>query len=186
MKPLAEKWIPPEGGYRVFVEARPWKTMAQACANAESVETGGILIGYYSQDRSTAIVTHATCAPSDSESGPTGFHRGVVGLRQLLSRLWENSDRRYYLGEWHYHPANTVEPSCKDFIQMRLICVSTNYHCAEPILLIVGKGIGVDFQAKVFVFPKGAHGLNLRAEPSKFTERFLSRSVEHPELALLR
>ncbi len=133
-------------------------------AGANSVETGGILIGYYSQDRSTAIVTQATRAPRDSRSGPTWFIRGVVGLRHLLAKFWKEPKRHYYLGEWHYHPAKTVEPSCEDFTQMRLISESSDYNCAEPVLIIVGEGMGVDLPAKVFVFPKEAPTLNLKPE----------------------
>ena len=88
----------------------------------------------------------------------------MVGLRHLLAKFWKEPKRHYYLGEWHYHPAKTVEPSCEDFTQMRLISESSDYNCAEPVLLIVGEGMGIDLPAKVLVFPKGTPVLNLKPE----------------------
>src|SRR5258705_11873651 len=111
----------------------------EICELSGENETGGILIGKYSEDRSTAIVSLVTSPPSDSSSGHTWFVRGYVGLRELLGRVWRGRERRYYVGEWHYHPATLVEPSRDDIIQMIAIAKSVQYHCREPILLLLGR-----------------------------------------------
>lgn len=44
----------------------------------------------------------------------------------------------FAIGEWHFHPANRVEPSGEDFAQMIEISRAREYDCKEPLLLILG------------------------------------------------
>ncbi len=110
------------------------------CSDAGSWETGGILVGCYSDDLSLAIVREATPPPSDSRRGRSWFVRGVNGLRDALSKRWRAQERTYYLGEWHFHPVEQVQPSGDDFAQMLEISQARNYDCKEPLLLILGAG----------------------------------------------
>lgn len=109
------------------------------CRESDPLETGGILIGRYSDDCNTAIILEATPPPPDSERGHSSFVRGVTGLTELLNERWQDQDRSYYLGEWHFHPSTVVEPSPEDFAQMLAISRARDYQCKEPILLIIGK-----------------------------------------------
>lgn len=112
--------------------------MLVACARASGRETGGILVGHYTDALDCAVVTRASRAPSDSKRGATWFVRGVRGLQRWISRLWHEG--RYYLGEWHSHPGTDPTPSAIDIAQMRAIAGSSLYRCPEPILVIVGGG----------------------------------------------
>jgi integrative and conjugative element protein (TIGR02256 family) len=125
------------------------------------VEAGGILIGYYTTDRRTAVITEASLPPPDSRRGATWFDRGILGLRQLLAKRWGNSPRRHYIGEWHYHPSVWVEPSALDHAQMFDIAAATAYDCAAPVMLLAGMGALDDRPLRVFVFPKGKEMLTL-------------------------
>ncbi len=111
-------------------------------------ETGGIVLGQYSDNLSIANVRNVTGPPSDSKSGRTWFVRGINGLKKLLYRLWE--DKIYYLGEWHFHPKSKPKPSFQDISQMKKIATDQQYQCPEPILIIIG-GTSEDFELKVFV-----------------------------------
>lgn len=168
MKRLSQKWSVPDGTYRIEIEPRAWTTILQLCSRAGQEETGGILIGYYTNDQTTAVVTEATPPPKDSLFGPTWFHRGIAGIRRLLSVLWEKSDRRYYLGEWHYHPSQNVEPSSTDIEQMVRISEDPSYHCHKPIMLILGQGKGGRRSANAFVFPRGMKMLKMaKVQPER-------------------
>jgi integrative and conjugative element protein (TIGR02256 family) len=146
-----------DGQYGLLITAEAWEQIGQLCLAAGDWETGGILIGQYTPDRKTALVTEATSAPADSHVGRSAFVRGVAGLRVLLRRRWKDKDHRYYLGEWHFHPARIVQPSFDDIEQMGRIALASNYRCKEPILMIVGRpnehqgGRPV----RVLVFPRG-------------------------------
>ncbi len=119
--------------------------------NANKKETGGILIGVYSENHSTAIISLVTGPPSDSASGFYWFKRGIKGLKQIIEKCWTNNS--YYLGEWHFHPMSSPKPSSQDIKQIREIAFSNQYNCPEPIMLIIG-GSYLSYKISVFVFEK--------------------------------
>lgn len=107
------------------------------CLEAGRVETGGILVGVYTEELDCAIVTGVSGPPRDSRGGPAWFIRGVYGLQRWLDGLWKK-ERHYFLGDWHFHPGAVPEPSAQDIRQTEEIALSPKYMCPEPILLIVG------------------------------------------------
>lgn len=123
------------------------------CQAASPNETGGILLGRYNHEHDCAVVTNVRSAPSDSKSGRTWFIRGVRGLQRLVDRFWQR-ERIYYLGEWHFHPFGSPCPSPTDANQMREIALSPQYHCPEPVLLIIGGNPVRDWSAVAYVFPR--------------------------------
>lgn len=127
-----------DGAFAVVLDASVLIALDRCCGDAGSVETGGILIGRYSDDLTTAIVLEATSPPTDSKRGRTWFVRGVNGLREILGKRWQAKERTFYIGEWHFHPASSVEPSADDFTQMLKISRAREYNCREPLLLILG------------------------------------------------
>lgn len=127
-----------EGGrYSVEITPAAMRAMLAACRRSGRKETGGILIGKYTEDNRVAVVISASCPASDTRAGRTWLVRGVVGLHTWLDRLWK-FDEGYYLGEWHYHPFSDPKPSWQDVKQMRRIASDAAYQCAEPVLVIVG------------------------------------------------
>jgi len=129
-----------DGTFAVEFQASVLSALDYYCRDAGSSETGGILVGYYSNDLSLAIVREATPPPPDSRRGRAWFVRGVSGLRDMLSKRWRSKERTYYVGEWHFHPAAHIEPSSDDFEQMNKISRSREYECKAPLLLIFGAG----------------------------------------------
>lgn len=121
------------------------------CIKANKAETGGIIIGYYSNNNCMANVTAAYGPPPDSKSGSTWFYRGFVGLQLIIDRAWEKG--KYYLGEWHYHPSAKPCPSECDIDQMINIAQDIDYKCPEAILFIIGgdKNNGWDYNAMIFM-----------------------------------
>lgn len=127
----------------------------ESCRRSAPEETGGILVGFYTGALDCAVVTGASERPPDSESGRTWFVRGTVGLQRWLDRLWRRSRRRYYLGEWHFHPGGDPEPSLTDAKQMGEIAGNASYRCPEPVLLLVGGSASDPSDVKVYVFMEG-------------------------------
>jgi hypothetical protein len=157
MEGFVGRWVSQDEKYRAVIEKLVWQKMLRRCVEADSEETGGILIGFYSEDLTTAVVTDATAPPTDSNWGSTWFCRGIAGLRKLLADLWTNPRRLYYLGEWHYHPVAALSLSEKDIDEMKQISKSSRYRCSEPILVVVGRATTAGQPpCRVFVFPAGA------------------------------
>ena len=143
-----------DGRFGVCVGADHITVLLDECAEAAEVETGGILIGHYTDNHTMAIVKEVTRAPSDSRKGRTWFDRGIVGLTQKLRSSWHRT-KTFYLGEWHYHPGASPSPSVQDSIQMKEISSSEAYSCPEPVLFIVG-GVSQARLAAAYVYPRGA------------------------------
>lgn len=174
-------WTTPCQGYALRIAAQSWRQIDLECRRVGSLETGGILIGHYTKDESTAIVTEALPPTRDSSRGRTWFHRGVAGLRGLLANRWESELRTYYVGEWHYHPASMVEPSGEDLAQMYAVNADPRYQCREPIMIIVGKGLNCgEPPVRAFVFPHGAAFMEFEASDSLGTEPPDSRFTDRP------
>lgn len=126
--------------------------MLSLCQQSKAAETGGVLVGYYNEDYSCAVVTEVSSAPTDSRSGPTWFQRGIVGIQFWLNNLWKQRQPQYYLGEWHFHPGGTPQPSRTDINQMKKVASSKQYQCPEPLLIIIGGTPPDNWSMRVFVF----------------------------------
>ena len=83
--------------------------LIEHCIRAGRKETGGILIGRYSDLHDQAIVTDATGPPRDSIRRRFSFVRGLVGVQRRLDGAWRHRD--FYLGEWHFHPFMPADPA---------------------------------------------------------------------------
>ena len=114
-------------------------------------ETGGVLIGRYDQKGTVVCVEMATHPPGDSSAGLDWFERGKNGLRELLREQWNLPQRRYYVGEWHFHPIGGAEPSPQDQRQMAEIAQDPNYHCERPLLIIASPATLRRRTVRVFV-----------------------------------
>lgn len=150
----AKRFASADSRFSVELSSLAESALFRPAAQRKRRETGGILIGHYSPDHRTAVVTRVEGPPSDSRSGSTWFVRGVRGLQRLLRGCWARGE--YYLGEWHYHPG-LPNPSSTDLHQMMAIAASVAYRCPEPLLCVVG----TSGELRWFVAPRGEHEIEL-------------------------
>ena len=122
------------GRIRLEVASEAAAKMRALAAASFPLETGGVLIGHYA-DTWTAVVTDVAGPCADAVQGPTTFERGTAGLAELLASLWPE---RYYLGEWHTHPASSQEPSATDLATLRETAEDQNGKCPQALLVILG------------------------------------------------
>lgn len=121
---------------KIVVPLEQLSLLHKLCEESNPYETGGIIIGRYSDDGSVAFVSEMTNSPNDSIKKMTSFKRGIHGLQKKLDMLWDKS--YYYLGEWHYHPNSSPTPSRSDIEQMLSLSHDKKLNCPEPILIILG------------------------------------------------
>lgn len=124
------------GNFGMRISDRNLQQIYKICEDSCPYETGGILIGRYSDDLKWAEITTITGPPANSKRARFAFVRSNKGIISLLKKLWD--EHRYYLGEWHYHPNASPLPSLTDAKTMHELSKSERLHCPEPILLIVG------------------------------------------------
>ncbi|HEX7949010.1 MAG TPA: Mov34/MPN/PAD-1 family protein [Candidatus Limnocylindrales bacterium] len=132
-----KRYVAAEGELAVSIEDEAWLSIIEQCSAAGRRETGGILIGRYTRWRDQAHIIEATGPPRDSRFWAFAFWRGLKGLRTLLAARWRESGMSY-LGEWHFHPYMSAEPSPTDLKQMRQFAGDPAYQCPKPVLVVVG------------------------------------------------
>ncbi len=137
------------------------RALLRLTRNAGSQETGGVLVGRYTDACDRAEVRTVSRPPRDSKAGWCHFERGSAGLEAWLLKLWRASARTYYLGEWHFHPYASAEASAHDRAQMRAIAQDTRYACPEPVLLILGGDPRTAWQVRAYVFPRDGEVVSL-------------------------
>ncbi len=144
--------------YGVKISLKNIRYMHELCMNALPNETGGILVGYYSDDCAWAKITKIIGPPAGSTHRPRFFLRNSGSLLKMLESLWQKN--QYYIGEWHYHPFSSPLPSTTDLQTMHNLSVDKKLHCPEPIMIIIGGAPQKWTQHIVVVTNKGIFPLN--------------------------
>lgn len=149
------------GKYGLLLNKNLLKDILLLCEKSKNCETGGILIGKYNTNLDLAIVSKITGPTKDSKMGSNWLFIGVNGLKKLLKNIW-TKNREYYLGEWHFHPNSTPNPSDTDINQLKEISVTESYKCPEPILLIIAGEPPKNWTFRVFVCVNGKEVIELK------------------------
>lgn len=126
--------------------------MVELCKRSDGIETGGIIVGYYNRQHDCAIVTTCSGPPKDSVRKRSHFRRGVRGLRKWVLELWALRAKRYYLGEWHFHPLRAPIASDRDKWQMKETAGKEACECPEPVMVILGGDPEGEWTCKSFIY----------------------------------
>jgi [CysO sulfur-carrier protein]-S-L-cysteine hydrolase len=123
-------------------------------------EFGGLLIGYYAEDRKTVFISE-TILPKKYTSTKYSFTRGSEGLRELLEDYHASEPSLIYVGEWHTHPDNPAIPSTTDLAALKEIVAHDEVYINHPILLILSitkqtcvPAFYVHYQNKIYSYDK--------------------------------
>jgi proteasome lid subunit RPN8/RPN11 len=103
-------------------------------------ETGGALVGVFdTQYRRVYIVDHIP-SPLDSQEQPTGYERGLAGVKQELDRIRAcTGGQVVYVGEWHSHPDGySIRPSTDDENQFAWLQHEREADGLPAVMAIVG------------------------------------------------
>jgi len=149
------------GRYGVSFRWSMFRRMLHECVKAGNKETGGIVWGKYNDKLDEAIVSGFSKAPIDSKAGWCSFVRGVAGLQQTLQSLWSRANKKYYLGEWHFHPFASSAASQVDVRQMLAHATDSRLQCPEPILMIIGGDPSCNWSVDISVYTRKGEIYNL-------------------------
>lgn len=132
------KFILPDGHILDIVPCVIKELIQHQQIRAESVESGGFLLGY--EDRITRNITidHITCPKERDEQRRNKYVLRSNGhASEVLAMAKQKS---YYLGNWHTHPSLTPSPSSTD---MSTWAYALNHDTSAGrylIFLILGTG----------------------------------------------
>lgn len=121
------------------------ETIRREVAARPGSETGGILVGRYSDVANVFHVVGTLSAPPDSKFSREEFVLGTEGLRPMLEDLIEGSGGALYaLGTWHNHLVPSG-PSRRDVKTAALLSISQYF----PLLMLIQTPAGyVHFTAE--------------------------------------
>lgn len=118
--------------------------LAELLAEADCqapLETGGVLLGYWSADSSEPVITHAIGPGPCAEHDYQRFLPDHEFHLKEIARLYAQSGRSLsYLGDWHSHPAGCGALSRKDRMTLRQIASETDARASRPMMLILANG----------------------------------------------
>jgi integrative and conjugative element protein (TIGR02256 family) len=90
----------------------------------ESLESGGILIGY--RRGAHLHIVEATAPLRRDLQSRLAFHRSDDRHAAIAFARWSDSGQRAdYLGDWHTHPESHANPSSIDIAEWRIILSKT-------------------------------------------------------------
>jgi [CysO sulfur-carrier protein]-S-L-cysteine hydrolase len=100
-------------------------------------EFGGFLIGNYSDDFKQLNITN-TILPKKYRSTKYLFQRDAIGIDEELKSFYNETPKKYYVGEWHTHPDNLPIPSSTDINAINTIVNYKEVTIQSPVFLIIG------------------------------------------------
>ncbi|TAN20933.1 MAG: hypothetical protein EPN33_14205 [Acidobacteria bacterium] len=127
----------PEPLSSVWLEFAAQGVMLEVAAQFCPFEAGGLLLGYWNDDGSAAVM-------AATRPGPRAAHRLFSFVPDYefddkqVALAYERSGRYWgYLGDWHTHPLGSSEPSRKDLKVARNIATSEQARSPKPLMAIV-------------------------------------------------
>jgi integrative and conjugative element protein (TIGR02256 family) len=120
-----------------------YEAIRNCAKESNASETGGILIGTY-DGKGFYLIQRATGPGPNSIRTANAFEKDIeysqIQLAMIAQELGKDA---LYLGEWHYHPTLSNEPSGTDIKSLTEIAAQENYLIDRPIMLIVSKNLEV-------------------------------------------
>lgn len=149
------------GRFGLILGKEPRMTMNHYCEASFPKETGGVLVGFYTEDHRYAVVKAVSGPSKDAKATETSLIQGTDGIQEWLDAVSQSSGW-YYLGEWHSHPNGTPIPSRIDVRQMQEIANFKPTNCPEPVLIIVSGNPSKGWAFHPYVFPQNQKYLILK------------------------
>jgi integrative and conjugative element protein (TIGR02256 family) len=127
----------------IFYHASVLEVFEAEIAQFGVVETGGVLLGWYEEEK--VVVFKATSAGPNSTHENFYFQADSNYIDMIIDMEYANSNGKInYVGEWHTHPQLTPQPSSVDLNSLDEIVESSG---KPNLLLIIG---AIDFKKERF------------------------------------
>lgn len=126
------------------------------------LETGGLLIGYLSDDDEHVVVTDMIGPGPNAKHRKWTYRPDYRFHREEISRIYATSGGMHtYLGDWHSHPTSSSYLSLLDKRALRNIARFQDNYINRPIMLVLGHAINDDWIPGVWRISPLIHGFPL-------------------------
>jgi [CysO sulfur-carrier protein]-S-L-cysteine hydrolase len=148
----------PDIGLKVVLEEAVLKNLLLEGRKHLPKEYGGILIGQYDPERTSAFIVKSL-QPKVYQNTSYSFERGTTGLKDELIQLYNEKPSLFYLGEWHTHPNGSIVPSVTDENTLIKLSRSPQINIKNPLMMIIGLdeqkssiGLYVHYNNKIYKY----------------------------------
>jgi integrative and conjugative element protein (TIGR02256 family) len=134
------------GGFiapRVWIAENALRELSREAAQRTPLETGGLLLGYWSSGpNGEEVLVEDIIGPGpEAQHERRRFTPDAHWQCQQLATAYASSGRiTTYLGDWHSHPGGSPTPSRRDRKTARAIAKSPAARAPRPLMLILGEG----------------------------------------------
>ena len=163
-------YISEELGLKIFIKDDLFYSLSKKAEAGCPNESGGLLVGKYSTDNKTVIVTNAV-TPTKEITTPTSYTRKTDNMESVWKELYEEGLQ--YVGEWHSHPKGSPQYSTEDLNAMRGIYADENITISKPLLLILGVKDGEYCKNAAYIYNRDKDELIKFKEMVNLKELFL-------------
>lgn len=124
---------------RVSITNEAYVSLKKEAAHSKDIETGGVLIGYKSEDGEYVILKVTGPGPKAVRSKTVFEKDEEYCQKELESAFKELGDKGLYVGEWHYHAIGNNQPSGLDIKSLTEIATQKEYRIDKPIMIIISQ-----------------------------------------------
>lgn len=126
---MKKAWLFRDALDKIYCEAESKKPL----------ETGGLLIGYFSADDDHVVITEIVGPGPKAKHRKRTYKPDYTFHREELCRIFHESGGTHtYLGDWHSHPNAPAYLSFLDKRALRNIARFPDNYVDRPIMLILG------------------------------------------------
>jgi integrative and conjugative element protein (TIGR02256 family) len=120
----------------VWIDERLLKPIEAEAARHAPDETGGMLVGYWSES-GDAVITGTIEGGPQAVRRPNCFVPDGIWQQERLDEIYIRSGRVHtYLGDWHSHPIGALRPSRRDRDTAKRIAKEKEARAPHPLTVI--------------------------------------------------
>ncbi len=109
------------------------------------IETGGVLAGFIDEARKL-VITHISGPGPKAKKKRDGFLKDIEFCQKFLDEVYQSTQTKSnYMGEWHYHPSLSHQPSKIDINSISDISTQPEYLLDEALMIIVTKDFNIHY-----------------------------------------
>lgn len=113
------------------------------------LETGGILYGFKLKENEEYILFGITEQQEIDKATYCSYNRLDPNHLNIVNNLWKENKAIRYLGDWHYHPVEFINPSSIDYQTFKKNTKESRTDSKFLFYIIVGKQ-----EFKLFIYEK--------------------------------
>ena len=118
---------------KIFIKNDAYQLMKQESTESKEIETGGVLIGYRTENGSYVVFKASKPGPNATRTN-IRFKKDEKYCQKFLDDAYsELGEKGLYIGEWHYHPTGGNIPSGTDIKSLTEIAAQENYRIDRPV-----------------------------------------------------